>query len=89
MLVTQIKEQMYAQYAKAQEWSKYLQPYFDAFNQVMNLDLDKIQHTLFQVPLSCFDGGDLSNVDKKWKENFEQVTTNNIYSEQNDYDLYM
>lgn len=47
MLVTQIKELMYAQYAKAQEWSKYLQPYFDAFNQVMNLDLDKIQHTLF------------------------------------------
>ena len=32
VLVTQIKELMYAQYAKAQEWSQYLQPYFDAFN---------------------------------------------------------
>lgn len=70
ILVNNIKNEIYSQYQKVVAWSKTLQPFYDAFNQCMNLNVTQLQQKFLKVPLSAYGGEDLINPDKKWLANF-------------------
>ncbi|CAL6104222.1 Dynein_heavy chain [Hexamita inflata] len=88
-LVNNLKNELYNQYNKAQQWSQILQPFFDAYNQTMNLNVSQIERKLFQTPVSMFEGDDLDSKDKKWSVNFKRLITNSVWDSKNDYETLM
>lgn len=71
------------------KWSSILQPFYDGFNQCLNINIDQLQKKLFQIPVGMFDGGDVSKLDQKWADPFKKINTKSIHTAENNYDVLL